>query len=162
MSKSTTHIFLVILLFSLLFQAPATAQERFIDNGNGTVTDRQSGLMWARTDNQNDIFWKQANKWIQDHFVGSLDQKYGNWRLPTVAELHSLYWEGSEYQGYQTACGYVVKMVPQIKISCILVWSSDTALGLPLAFNYYLGNAFTVDLYDNSGCRVLAVRNTKK
>ena len=161
MQKSTFLILLIIFLFSLVFQTPAPAQDRFIDNGNGTVTDSRSGLMWAQTDNQADIFWKQANQWIQDRFAGSLTQKYKNWRLPTVAELQTLYREDSGYQGYQSACGYAVKMVPQIKISCILVWSSDTALGLPLAFNYYLGNAFTVDLNDNNGCRVLAVRNIR-
>ena len=161
MSKSTGPILLMIYLFSSVFQTPAAAQNRFIDNGNGTVTDTRSGLMWAQTDNQEDIFWKQANQWIQDRFAGNLDQKYKNWRLPTVAELQSLYREDSGYRGYQAACGFTVKMVPQIKISCILVWSSDTALGLPLAFNYYLGNAFTVDLNDNNGCRVLAVRNIR-
>jgi Protein of unknown function (DUF1566) len=161
MSKSTFHILLIIFLFGFLLRSPTLAQDRFIGNGNGTVTDSRSGLMWAQTDNQEDIFWKQANKWIQGSFAGSLDRKYENWRLPTVAELQSLYREDSGYQGYQSACGYAVKIVPQIKISCILVWSSDTALGLPLAFNYYLGNAFTVDLHDNNGCRVLAVRSMK-
>ena len=159
MSKSTTHIFLIIFLFGIICRA--LAQDRFLDSGNGSVTDSRSALMWAQKDNQNDIFWKQANKWIQDSFAGNLDQKYENWRLPTVAELQSLYREDPDYKGYQAACGYVVKMVPQIKISCILVWSADTALGLPLAFNYYLGNAFTVDVHDNAGCRVLAVRNVK-
>jgi len=161
MPKSICKILLITFLFSSIFQTTNAAQDRFIDNGNGTVTDSRSGLMWAQTDNQEDIFWNQANQWIQDRFAGSIDQKYKNWRLPTVAELQSLYREDSDYQGYQTACGYTVKMVPQIKISCILVWSSDTALGLPLAFNYYLGNAFTVDLNDNNGCRVLAVRNIR-
>jgi Protein of unknown function (DUF1566) len=161
MSKSASHMLLIIFLFGSVFRTPTLAQDHFIDNGNGTVTDSRSGLMWAQTDNQKDIFWKEANKWIQDSFAGSLDQKYGNWRLPTVAELQSLYREDSGYQGYQSACGYGVKIVRQIKISCILVWSSDTALGLPLAFNYYLGNAFTVDLHDNNGCRVLAVRSMK-
>lgn len=161
MSKSAIHIFLIIFLFGSVFQAPTLAQDRFIDNGDGTVTDSRLGLMWAQTDNQKDIFWEQADKWIRDSFAGSLDKKYQNWRLPSVPELQSLYREDADYRGYQTACGYTVKMVPWIKISCILVWSSDMALGLPLAFNYYLGNAFTVDLYENSGCRVLAVRSIK-
>jgi len=49
-------------------------------------------------------------------------------------------------------------MVAAIRISCILIWTSDTALGLPLAFNYNLGSFFTVDFADNKGCRVLPVR----
>ena len=161
MSTPTARICLLVLLLGLVCRMPAYAQERFIDNGNGTVTDLRAGLMWAQTDNQKDIFWRQAAEWIRDSFAAGLDQKFKNWRLPTVAELQSLYLEDPTYPGYPASCGYAVKMIPQISLSCILVWSSDTALGLPLAFNYYLGNAFTVDLNDNAGCRVLAVRNIR-
>jgi hypothetical protein len=35
---------------------------------------------------------------------------------------------------------------------------SESALGLPLAFDFQLGSAFTRDLSESSGCRVLAVR----
>jgi hypothetical protein len=161
MLTPTARIFLLVLLLGLACGMPANAQERFIDNGNGTVTDLRAGLMWTQTDNQKDIFWRQAAEWIRDSFAAGLDQKYENWRLPTVTELQSLYLEDPTYHGYPASCGYAVKMIPQISLSCILVWSSDTALGLPLAFNYYLGNAFTVDLNDNAGCRVLAVRNIR-
>ena len=161
MSKPANRIFLILLILISVCRMPAAAQERFIDNGDGTVTDIRAGLMWARTDNQNDIFWRQTAEWIRDRFAAGLDQKYNNWRLPTVDELQGLYLEDPTYHGYPTSCGYTVKMIPQIRLSCILVWSSDTALGLPLAFNYYLGNAFTVDPNDNAGCRVLAVRNIR-
>jgi len=161
MPVSTPRIFLLMIFLILACRTPAAAQERFIDNGNGTVTDIRAGLMWAQTDNKNDIFWRQAAEWIRDSFAARLNQKYDNWRLPTVAELQSLYLEDPTYHGYRATCGYTVKMIPQISLSCILVWSSDNALGLPLAFNYYLGNAFTVDMNDNAGCRVLAVRNIR-
>jgi len=161
MLKFTIHLFLILFLVAGVAPGPAAAQDRFIDNGDHTVTDNQSGLMWAQTDNQADIFWKQANQWINDSFAGSIEQKYANWRLPTVGELQTLYIDDPEYSGYQAACGHEVKMAPLIRISCILVWTSDTSLGLPLAFNFNLGNAFTVDLHDNAGCRVLAVRTIK-
>jgi len=139
----------------------ADAQERFIDNGDGTVSDTQLGLMWAKTDNQADIFWDQAPTWIKTKFTNQVGPKYDDWRLPTLWELKSLYLESANYKGYETQCGHNVKMVPAIRISCILVWTSDSALDLPLAFNFYLGNPFTVDLTDNSGCRVLPVRRIK-
>jgi hypothetical protein len=137
---------------------PILAQERFIENGDGTVTDRKTGLMWSQTDNNADIYWKEARAWIGNQFAKSINPKYENWRLPTVDELQSLYLDNPDHTGYRAACGHDVKMIPQIKVSCILVWSSDTALGLPVAFNYYLGNPFTVDVNDKAGCRVLAVR----
>ena len=139
----------------------ADAQERFIDNGDGTLTDTQLDLMWAQTDNQADIFWEQAPTWIKTKFTNQVGTRYNDWRLPTLRELESLYLESADYNGYETQCGHNVKMVPAIRISCILVWTSDTALGIPLAFNYYLGNPFTVDLTDKSGCRVLPVRRMR-
>ena len=152
----------VFLGFLILWGAIGVhAQERFIDKGDGTVTDTTWGLMWAQTDNQVDIFWKEAPLWIKNDFAYQIEPLYDDWRLPTLEELKSLYIDSPSYNGYETECGHLVKMVPEIRISCILVWSSDTALGLPLAFNYYLGNPFTVNLTDNSGCRVLAVRRIK-
>ncbi len=134
------------------------AEQRFIDHGNGTVTDRKLGVMWAKTDNQNDIYWNQIQSWLINDFPDTIPQMYNNWRLPTVSELQSLYVEDPKYNGYQTDCGHSVKIVPQIRISCILIWASDTALGLPLAFNFNIGNAFSMDLHENKGCRVLPVR----
>ena len=137
----------------------ARAQERFIANADGTVTDREAGLMWSQIDNESDILWKDALPWIKNRFDPSASRKFTSWRLPTVEELQSLFIDGTEYPGYRAACGHRVKIIPQIRISCILVWSSDSALGLPIAFNFNLGNAFTVNLHDKAGCRVLAVRN---
>lgn len=139
----------------------ALAQQRFVDHGNGTVTDRKLGIMWAKTDNHGDISWNQSQKWLIKDFPETIPQLYNNWRLPTVAELQSLYVDDPKYDGYQTDCGHPVKIVPQIRISCILVWASDTALGRPLAFNFYNGSAFSVDAHENKGCRVLAVRFLK-
>jgi len=136
----------------------ALAEQRFIDHGNGTVTDRKLGLMWAKNDNQTDIFWNQIQDWLTNDFPDSIPQLYGNWRLPTVTEVQSLFVEDAKYEGYITDCGHPVKIVPQIRLSCILIWTSDSALGLPLAFNFNIGSAFTIDLHDNTGCRVLPVR----
>ena len=80
----------------------ADAQERFIDNGDGTVTDTRMGLMWAQTDNQADIFWEQASGWIKRHYPDKIGTRYRDWRLPTVRELQSLYRESTGYNGYKT------------------------------------------------------------
>jgi hypothetical protein len=162
--KMLNHrIFLPVFVGLLLVLGAfaADAQERFIDNGDGTVTDTQLDLMWAQMDNQADIFWEQAPAWIRTEFANQVGTQYDDWRLPTLRELSSLYLESADYNGYKTQCGHNVKIVPAIRISCILVWTSDTALGLPLAFNYYLGNPFTVDLTEKSGCRVLPVRRMR-
>ena len=71
-----------------------TIQNRFIDNGDGTVTDSQTGLMWKQTDTMNDL-----KKWV--NYQDSLDYTrqlreekfagYGDWRLPTHSEIESIY-----------------------------------------------------------------------
>jgi len=162
MSKSLTVLSIVILITITGTYDFVLAEQRFIDHGNGTVTDRKLGLMWAKTDNQTDLFWDQIQGWLTDEFPDTIPQLYDNWRLPTISELQSLYVEDPKYQGYQTRCGHQVKIVPQIRLSCILVWTSDTALGLPLAFNFNLGSAFTIGLHDNNGCRMLPVRSLKQ
>jgi hypothetical protein len=151
----------LLVWFLVLGASAADAQDRFIDNGDGTVTDTKLDLMWAQEDNKADIYWQEAPSWIKNIFENQIGPRYDNWRLPTLSELKSLYLESPNYNGYRSQCGHYVRMVPEIKISCILVWSSNTALGLPLVFNYYLGAAFTVDLADNKGCRVLPVRKIR-
>jgi hypothetical protein len=161
-SKTLACGSILLLIVMTGFYNFALAEQRFIDHGNGTVTDRKLGLMWAKTDNQADIFWSQVSNWLAEDFADIIPQLYDNWRLPTTSELQSLFVEDPKYQGYQTLCGHPVKIVPQIRLSCILVWSSDMALGLPLAFDFNLGSAFTVGLHDNKGCRVLPVRSLQK
>ena len=161
-SKTVAVLSIVILIMITGTYDFILAEQRFIDHGNGTVTDRKLGLMWAKTDNQADIFRDQIQGWLTNEFPDTIPQLYDNWRLPTTSELQSLYVEDPKYQGYQTRCGHQVKIVPQIRLSCILVWTSDTALGLPLVFDFNLGSAFTVGLHDNKGCRVLPVRSLQQ
>ena len=158
-SKKLAGFFIAVLITTAGSYEFAMAEQLFIDHGNGTVTDRKLGLMWAKNDNQSDIFWNQIQAWLANDFPDSIPQLYDNWRLPTVSELQSLFVEDLKYEGYKTDCGHPVKIVPQIRLSCILIWTSDSALGLPLAFNFNIGNVFTIDLHDNKGCRVLPVRS---
>ena len=158
-SKTLACVTILLLMVMTGFYDIALAEQRFIDHGNGTITDRKLGLMWAKNDNQVNIFWHQISNWLTEDFPDTIPQVYDNWRLPTISELQSLFAEDPNYDGYQTLCGLPVKIVPQIRLSCILVWTSDMALGLPLAFDFNLGSAFAVGLQDNKGCRVLPVRS---
>lgn len=152
-------VFVLLSIYGIDYSKTAVAGPRFTDNGDGTVTDHKLGLMWAKSDNQGNIEWKQAEQWAKYHFAKTIKSKYTNWRLPTIEELRSLYVNRIKYKGYITDCGLLVKIVPEIKLSCILLWSSETALGAHLAFNFNIGDSFTVPTYDTSGCRVLSVRS---
>jgi Protein of unknown function (DUF1566) len=154
--------FFSIIITCLIFSChTVTAGDRFTDNGNGTVTDHELGLMWAKADNQGDINWKHANAWAKYTFGDTISPRYDNWRLPTLEELQSLYVTKKEYNGYITGCGFKVKIVPEIQLSCILLWTSEESTGARVAFNFNIGNSFAIPSYDVNGCRGLPVRSLK-
>jgi len=143
----------------VLLAGGVQAGQRFMDNGDGTVTDHQLGVMWSKSDNQGDIDWKAAEAYATYNFGYTINKAYDNWRLPTLDELQSLYVTEASYEGYTTECGIPVRITPEIRLSCVLVWSSDSALGSHLVYNFNIGNSFSVPSFDVSGCRVLPVRN---
>jgi len=73
---------------------PSSTHDRFVDNGDGTVTDIEKGLMWNKTDSMNDL-----KKWVNyqdsgDYTRGLNEKKYAgydNWRLPLRDELANIY-----------------------------------------------------------------------
>lgn len=73
-----------------------TPDQRFVDHGNGTVTDAQTGLMWKKClEGQQGIFcygspvkmtWQSAEQLASNNrFAGS-----DGWRLPSVKELSGI------------------------------------------------------------------------
>ena len=61
----------------------------FVDNGDGTITDKSTGLMWSQYDNGEGITWEEALNWVEqknsEKYLG-----YSDWRLPNVKELQSI------------------------------------------------------------------------
>ncbi|MEQ9300858.1 MAG: DUF1566 domain-containing protein [Cyclobacteriaceae bacterium] len=58
----------------------------FVDNGDGTVTDNASGLMWTQDDSGEGLDWEQALAYAESStFAGNSD-----WRLPNVKELQGI------------------------------------------------------------------------
>ena len=126
------------IAFLLFFVSLAFAGERFTDNGDGTVTDHQLGVMWAKYDNQGDIDWRGAERWCRwgpPQIIG----KYDNWRMPTNEELKSLFVRDKKYKGYESACGQKVKVVPEIELSCGWVWTSEVKSITARVFNFQRG-----------------------
>jgi len=158
------HLFqrLTVLALLLFFNfLPAAAGERFTDNGDGTVTDHELGIMWSKTDNNGNINWIQAEKWAQFTFPYSLAKRYDNWRLPTLKELESLLVTDKNYKGYETDCGQWVKIVPQIRLSCGWVWTSEEDPRAPTAHIFNFNNVYhyMVRKSQNRGYRALPVRD---
>jgi len=59
---------------------------RFIDNGDGTATDRLIGLTWTKDGSLYFIHWSDALSACNAYSVGTLD----DWRMPNIRELQSL------------------------------------------------------------------------
>jgi hypothetical protein len=151
------------ILLALAFAAAAWTQagERFTDNGDGTITDHALGLMWAATDNHGDISWNEAKQWIRYTFPYTIPTLYDNWRLPTLEELKSLVTEGGKLSGYEADCGQWIKVVPEIRLSCGWIWTSEVDPVAPTArvFNFNNVYHYTVRKAHNRAYRALPVRD---
>ena len=74
-------------------------EERFVDNGDGTVTDRKTKLMWMKDDSyimyRKFLIFSIAKKLVikmnEESFAG-----YSDWRMPSKEEAHSLYYREKE------------------------------------------------------------------
>jgi len=88
----------------------------FVDNNDGTATDRATGLMWQKSGSSRSKAWRNANLYIdtlnKNQFAG-----YSDWRLPTIDELVSLI-EKSETDGL-----HIDSVFDREQKSC---WSKDS------------------------------------
>ena len=125
-----------------------TASERFSNNGDGTVTDVKTGLMWAAKDNGIPINWPDALAYCQDYSGGG----HTDWRLPTLAELASLFdSKSTNRRGY-----HITKL---IDTSAQSLWASESRGFEAARFNFTYGQVFWLRQNYSGPTRVLPVRN---
>lgn len=65
---------------------PAYGKNDFIDNRDGTVTDRATGLTWQQADSGRGMDWANALAYAENLTLAGHD----DWRLPNAKELQSL------------------------------------------------------------------------
>jgi len=78
------------------YQTGCPPEGRFVDHGDGTVSDTCTGLMWqkdtadtngdGRVDDDDWLLWCSAGSYFDDSILAG----YDDWRLPNVRELGSL------------------------------------------------------------------------
>ena len=103
----------MLCLTGLVMSGEAQAQ-RFVDNGDGTVTDTVTGLMWTKNaDPFGELNWHDAMSRCSSFSISGI----GGWRLPSRDELVTLsdaiqgghpftgvrwsyYWSSTTYAGY--------------------------------------------------------------
>jgi hypothetical protein len=107
------------------------ARGRFVDHGDGTVTDTCTGLVWQKDsadvngDGQaDDITWCQALAYCRDLDLAGHD----DWRLPNVRELASLVDYGIDYGTGVPAADPVFSTLRSVRSA---YWTSTTDAGFP-------------------------------
>ncbi len=58
----------------------------FSDNGDGTISDANTNLMWMQDDNGSPVDWENAISYAENLSFGG----YDDWRLPNIKELQSI------------------------------------------------------------------------
>ncbi len=124
---------------------------RFTDNGNGTVTDNLTGLIWLKNANCTDtvggisktserLTWDNALTWSNTLASGACgltdSSTAGQWRLPNVTELESLV--DLEHRSPALPSGH-----PFTSVQSNYYWSSSSYAG-------HAGNAWIVYMINGS------------
>ena len=65
---------------------PTVIQNHFTDNGNGTITDNITNLVWQKVPNNNPLTWEDALVYAEGLELGN----NSNWRLPNIKEIQSI------------------------------------------------------------------------
>ena len=81
----------------------------FIAHANGVVRDTKTGLEWIAGPERN-MPWSEAKSWVK-----SLNIDGGGWRVPTIAELKTIYQKGKGSRN----------ITPLLKTRGWHVWSSE-------------------------------------
>ena len=68
---------------------PSYGVNDFADNGDDTITDAATGLMWSKADSGDGLNWEEALAFVQTKNAASY-LGHSDWRLPNVKELESI------------------------------------------------------------------------
>jgi hypothetical protein len=114
--------------FDNTFNKYGSFQNDFVDNGNGTITDRSTGLMWQKSGSSRELYLVKTEDYIKklnhDGFAG-----YSDWRIPTTDEIVSLL-----KQMKQNGKGlHIDPLFDKTQYSC---WSSDVGISNILTGHY--------------------------
>ena len=97
----------------------------FVDNGDGTVTDKATGLMWSQDDNGEALYWEDALAYAENATIAG----YDDWRLPNIKELQSI----ADYSGAFPAMDTSVFNLTEVTN---IVYDSETGDEIGTQVNY--------------------------
>jgi len=97
--------------------AGAGLAELFQDNGDGTVTDNRTGLMWQKAEGPALLAWEDGFAYASALRLGG----YDDWRVPNIKELRSL------HNDYRVRPSIDTAYFPDTALAAY--WSSTTQVG---------------------------------
>lgn len=126
-------------------------EQILVDNGDGTVTDNKSGLVWQKGD-AGPMNWKQAVAHCEQlNLAGKSD-----WRLPELKELESLYKNLTDNEKL------VDRRVPPFTWSGDRYWSTKVVDPYNAAFQVHFVGGSKPWEFKNRTYHVRAVRGPEK
>ena len=110
----------------------------FSDNGDGTVTDRASGLMWQKVDAGRTFVWEQALGYCQALDLGGFD----DWRLPKSQECRNLYDHDSKNYDFNDDIVHIDYAFPE---GCgFTYWCVEESGINAMAYNFYSDRGYQI------------------
>ncbi|MBU2940798.1 DUF1566 domain-containing protein [Lacinutrix sp. C3R15] len=74
------------MYFRMVRGNEAYGENNFTDNGDGTITDHATGLMWQQADNGETYDWENGLAYAESLSLGGHD----DWRMPNAKEIQSI------------------------------------------------------------------------
>ena len=116
----------------------------FVNNGDGTITDTSTGLMWQQATASTKMIWETALSYCEGLSLAG----YTDWRLPNINEL----WSIVDYQRFHPAIDtdYFPDTPWSSTVYFFPYWSSTTS-------TYHRDSAWNIDfshgVYGPFGCK---------
>ena len=163
-------IFAVSLIIASLLGVPESIRaeivqsqdKRYTDNGDGTISDSKTGLMWVKNDSYlhsgHWFSWKEAKNYVKElNEVGFAN--YYDWQLPTKEELRSLF-ESSKTNGSQVGREMKIHTDPLFgKNGSGSLWSSnENGMHNAIGIVFNTGDTFSANKKSRSRKATRAVR----
>jgi len=119
-------------------------KNRFRDNGDGTITDRATSLIWQKADSPKTMNWKQALSYAEGLKLAGRD----DWRLPNVKELQSIVDYGRAPDATdRTKRGPAIDAIFKLTDPESWFWSSTTHVENQFAYYVCFGQGFSARKY---------------
>ena len=143
------HLVLAAVISSQALAADSSSNAAVIDQGGGVLKQVATGLEWAQADNGTDINWVAASRFCAE--------KGDGWRLPSVAELQSLY---DKTGSMESSCGtgFTCKVSPLFRLTGPWAWTNEPSTSMSSWIVILTkGNTYTFVADDAAKKRALCV-----